>query len=230
MGKNDLNKLVALASQIAEENAYVYGKQIKKNHIDKEIFRPDSFIKLAVAPGIAATSAPVPAPSPSDVGIYKIPQVTEASKSPYKAEVSSSSAAIVFYDLIKSDLSTGSPNPQVLKSLGLDTDGTFEKFWIANRTLLEKSLFTTEYGMATVGPGGRGGEEVRSLFSIGIPKFSVDLTTYPHIAADMSNILQSLRIKILSRAYSSKVSKLKENIQTGFKWWDALSNSLSGNK
>jgi hypothetical protein len=47
MKSSDLNRLIKIANQIAEENASVYGKQIKKSYIEKDYFRPDSFIRLA---------------------------------------------------------------------------------------------------------------------------------------------------------------------------------------
>ena len=72
MGKNDLNKLIKLASQIADENAYVYEKQITKSHTEKEIFRADSFIRLAEetdSPELVDSSNPEPSASSAGGGV-----------------------------------------------------------------------------------------------------------------------------------------------------------------
>ena len=371
MGKKDLDKLVKLASQIADENAYVYGKQIKKSHIEKDIFRPDSFIRLADTEDDSTNGNLIPAVENEDTdnqpqkvnpqpgsqlkapvktspmsslkggisnalqggAMFKNPIVANAASKPFNASEygSSDEAAMGFYELLLEDLkfsskeeknqkggsgeakgssepnpfsapsdsegitpisgpsanrkrfivrlasesetssiptnppsltsdsesgSTSSgelptkskasagetitrvmnpPDPQVLRAYGIskpekdDLPGQgFNKFWITNRARLEKTLFTIKYGVASVGQGGRGGEEIRSLFAIGIPTFSVDLQEYPQIAYEMSSVLQSLRIQILSAAFSARANNAKSAIQTGFKWWDAISRSIAG--
>jgi hypothetical protein len=357
MGKNDLNKLIKLASQIADENANIYGKQIKKSYTDKEIFRPDSFIRLAddavssesidpaktsetgstpgggggtAAGGAGGGGSKAPETSPMsalknmggnlfDKPIHSNPKVAAAAANPFDASeyATSDKAAFAFYELLLQDLynvkspekkegieEAGSPtvenlsadtdpfssssgptaynrkftiryavdstipppdasktgttdkssesfekgkssigdkvmdvvNPpdeSVLRSFGLlkpdkpeQTAQGFNRFWIANRARLEKTLFTVEYGVASVGQGGRGGEEVRSLFAIGINRFAVNLQKNPQIAAEMSDVLQSLRLQILGAAFGAKANKAKSALQTGFKWWDALSRSI----
>jgi hypothetical protein len=47
MKREDLDKIITAAVNVANENASVYGSQIRKDHKDKTIFRPDSYIKLA---------------------------------------------------------------------------------------------------------------------------------------------------------------------------------------
>jgi len=42
----------------------------------------------------------------------------------------------------------------------------------------------------------------------------------------MSDVLQSLRLQILGAAFAAKANKAIGALQTGFKWWDALSRSI----
>lgn len=343
MGKEDLNKLVKLASQIADENASVYGKQIKKSHIEKDIFRPDSFIKISAddsgieeepkdTPDTSSTEIPKgnvdPKASsggsggnkPSSGGgvggmfsgqIFTNEIVKKAVENPFNAleYATSAEAAYEFYQLLLKDLSLlpkapkegdksesnppsspvsapessstvisynrkrsfvklaeetpltipppvktpekeletqgkqsagqkinqmiNQPDPNVLRAYGLEKpkdksegESGFYKFWMVNKPRLEKNLFTIEYGMASVGQGGRGGETVVSLFAIGLPKFSVSMAEHPEIGYEMSSKLQTLRVQILTAAFQAKPQKMQSAFQTGFKWWDALTRSL----
>jgi hypothetical protein len=56
MKSSDLNRIIKVANQIAEENASVYEKQITKSYVEKEIFRPDSFIKISASGAGIGTS------------------------------------------------------------------------------------------------------------------------------------------------------------------------------
>lgn len=354
MGKEDLNKLIKLASQIADENASVYDRQIKKSHVEKDIFRPDSFIKISAgdtgdikAPESGDSSSSESTKNPTDIKtnpassggnkpfsssgggsmfggqIYTNEVVKKAVSQPFNAFEfpTSAEAAYGFYQLLLKDLSLlpqapkegeksesnppptpvtvpessptvisynrkrsfvklaeetpstipptrapatnptpgktsekeleiqgkqsagqkinqmiNQPDPNVLRAYGLEKpkdksegESGFYKFWMANRSRLEKTLFTIEYGMASVGQGGRGGETVVSLFAIGLPKFSVDFAGdegHPEIAYEMSSKLQVLRVQILTAAFQSKPQKMQSAFQTGFKWWDALTRSL----
>ena len=247
MGKNDLNKLIKMASQIADENAYVYGKQITKNHTDKEIFRPDSFIRLAVdpssvpptgpAPSGPAPSGPTPSgpapsgptPPPTGKGPKKSlfqSKLKFALDNPFKydKDASTSDLAQRFFQAMQSEASGGDAN--MLKNYGLGAGQTFEDFWIALKPGLEKKLITVDYGVATVGQGGRGGEEVRSVFALGTGRFSVDLLSSVEIGIEMASVLQRERTKIIRAIFPSAASSVKETAQTVFNWWDALSNSI----
>lgn len=64
MKSSDLDRIIKLANQIAEENASVYGKQIKKSYIEKDFFRPDSFIRLAEGETDPSLEPPTPPSAP----------------------------------------------------------------------------------------------------------------------------------------------------------------------
>lgn len=263
MGKKDLDKLVKLASQIADENASVYGKQIKKSYIEKEVFRPDSFIRLAAGsgpgPGSGSGSGSGPGPSSTTTnppgttsgssgstppggktsppaggsgggsgggsatkkGLFQS-FFDNAIKKPFKYEndTDTGELALRFYNTVKGDASRANSN--ILKNYGLDGSGSFEDFWVALRPSLEKRLMTTDYDVATVGPSGRGGEKVLSVFALGggWPETNV------FVMRQMANVLQQERLRILRALYPSVASTAKESTQTLFKWWDALSGSL----
>ena len=248
MGKNDLNKLVALASQIADENAYVYGKQIKKNHIDKEIFRPDSFIKLAVAPSGPPPPPPPPSgptppgptpPGPTPSGPTPSgPAPPPAGKGPkkglfqsklkfaldkpfkYDNDSDTASLALRFFAEMQKEVSGGSPN--VLKNYGLAAGQSFEDFWIALKPALDRKLITTNYGVATVGQGGRGGEEVRSVFALGY-----DFPDGGKLnMIQMASVLQRERLRVIKGVFQSVSDTTKDTAKTFLNWWDALSGSL----
>lgn len=253
MGKDDLNKLVKMASQIADENAYVYGKQIKKSYTEKDIFRPDSFIKLAtggttVPPSGPAPSGPTPSgptpsgstpsgstpsgPNPSGPnpppagkgpkkGLFQS-KLNFALEKPFKFENDSDTASLAerFYQHMQGEVSGGSPN--VLKNYGLAAEQSFEDFWIALKPALDKKLITTNYGVATVGQSGRGGEEVRSVFALG--------SDFPDGGKlnmiQMASVLQRERLRIIKAVFQSVSNATKDTAQSLLSWWDALSGSL----
>ena len=74
MRKEDLDKIITAALNVANENASVYGSQITKDHKDKIIFRPDSYIKLA------ADADPTSSPSSPDSGETKSDVPSEGTK------------------------------------------------------------------------------------------------------------------------------------------------------
>jgi len=248
MGKNDLNRLVALASQIADENAYVYGKQIIKNHIDKEIFRPDSFIKLATdgtiipltdpAPTDPAPTGPAPTgpaptgpaptgptPPPAGKGPKKglfQSKLKFALEKPFKYDNDSDTAALAlrFFEQMQKEVSGGSPN--VLKNYGLAAGQSFEDFWIALKPVLDKKLITVDYGVATVGPSGRGGEKILSVFALGY-----DFTDKGKLnMIQMASVLQRERLRVIKGVFQSVSDTTKDTAKTILNWWDALSGSL----
>ena len=81
MKSSDLDRIIKLANQIAEENAAVYGKQIKKSYIEKDFFRPDSFIRLAEGetdPSLAPPTAPTAPESTPGPGVNTKAQDNDA--------------------------------------------------------------------------------------------------------------------------------------------------------
>jgi hypothetical protein len=74
----DLHKLIEAAKAIAKENSSAYN-EIKKSYVEKEIFRKDSFMKLAADDDI---SPALEIPDSTDTRPSKAPEPTSAETSP----------------------------------------------------------------------------------------------------------------------------------------------------
>jgi len=74
----DLHKLIESAKAIAKENSSAYN-EIKKSYVEKEIFRKDSFMKLAAEDDI---SPAIEIPDSTDIRPLKAPESTSTETAP----------------------------------------------------------------------------------------------------------------------------------------------------
>jgi len=254
MRKEDLDKIITAALNVANENASVYGSQITKDHKDKIIFRPDSYIKLA------ADADPTSSPSSPDSGETKSDVPSEGTKQPDVKPVANSGGSappfqklgmawrqpdrsdLMFREFFKAVFEAyGADN---LKSIGFykvdDTEGKpipleQNDLW-GFASKLEPKLrnikYTVEFGVATVGQGERGGEKILSLYDLISDKSYIDFTMFPLYKDKTVNALLQINAQIRNDVIkNTSTPTMLENLKDFNKnsgWWNTLKDSFKG--
>jgi hypothetical protein len=226
MRKEDLDKIITAALNVANENASVYGSQITKDHKDKIIFRPDSYIKLAAGgsfggggafgsgSGTATTGSP---PSSSGTGSGAGTASTAGasgtaggSTPPFQklnmAWRQPDRSDVMFEEFFKAVfIAYGADN---LKAIGFykvdDNDGKpipleQNDLWGFASKLgpkLRSIKYTVEFGVATVGQGERGGEKIMSLYDLISPESYIDFKMFPLYKDKTVNALLQINAQI----------------------------------
>lgn len=226
MRKEDLDKIITAALNIANENASVYGSQITKDHKDKIIFRPDSYIKLATDSTSTADTEPVETTTgETPPGETNTGEKTKNSggTSEKKTTLNAPSGSAPFKKLDMGWQSANTSDEMFLKfykavfeaygadllySIGFysidDVEGKpkplneFQVWGFAHK--LEPNLrrikFTTEFGVGTVSQGERGGEKIMSLYDLIYPDSNIDLIKFPHYKLKIINALLQINAEI----------------------------------
>lgn len=256
MRKEDLDKIITAAVNVANENASVYGSQITKDHKDKIIFRPDSYIKLAADPPVTdpvdETKTPVPPPieetkTPADDSEKKTTLNAPGGSAAFKKlnmdwqnAITSDEMFLRFYKAVFEAYGA-----DLLYSIGFysidDVEGKpkplneFQVWGFAHK--LEPNLrrikFTTEFGVGTVSQGERGGEKIMSLYDLIYPDSNIDLSKFPHYKLKIINALLQINAEIRQKILlKDKPQSLLEKARDKSGWWgtvlDTLANTSKG--
>lgn len=255
MRKEDLDKIITAALNIANENASVYGSQITKDHKDKIIFRPDSYIKLAADPPVTdpvdETKTPVPPPieetkTPADDSEKKTTLNAPGGNASFqKLDMSWQNANdtfTMFSEFFASILNAyGGDN---LKSIGfykidpseekpkpLEPNNLYE-FAYRLESKLKNIKYTTKFDVATVGQGERGGEKIMSLYDLISLNETLDFTTFPQYRLKTINALLQINAQIKQDILKkTSTPSMIENIREFDKntgWWNTLKDSFRG--
>lgn len=243
MRKEDLDKIITAALNIANENASVYGSQITKDHKDKIIFRPDSYIKLATSPGLGVTGSGPGIGSTSGIG----GTASSSGSAPFKKldmnwqnANTSDDMFLRFYEAV-----FDAYGADLLYSIGFysidDVEGKpipFEKssVWGFAHKLepnLRRIKFTTKFGVGTVSQGERGGEEIMSLYDLIYPDSHIELNKFPHYKLKIINALLQINAEIRQKILlKDKPQSLLEKARDKSGWWgtvlDTLANTSKG--
>jgi len=254
MRKEDLDKIITAALNVANENASVYGSQITKDHKDKIIFRPDSYIKLAVDADPSST------PSSTDSGETKSDVSDESTKQTDAKPVANSGGSappfqklnmawrqpdrsdVMFQEFFKAVFTAyGADN---LKAIGFykvnDNDGKpipleQNDLWGFASKLgpkLRSIKYTVEFGVATVGQGERGGEKIMSLYDLISPKSYIDFEKFPLYKDKTVNALLQINAQIRNDVIkNTSTPTMLENLKDFNKnsgWWNTLKDSFKG--
>ena len=242
MRKEDLDKIITAALNIANENASVYGSQITKDHKDKIIFRPDSYIKLATSPGLGVTGPGIG--STSGIG----GTASSSGSAPFKKLDMNWQNAVTSDDMFKRfyEAVFDAYGAHLLYSIGFysidDVEGKPKPFerdsslWGFAHKLepnLRRVKFTTEFGVGTVSQGERGGEKIMSLYDLIYPDSNIDLIKFPHYKLKIINALLQINAEIRQKILlKDKPQSLLEKARDKSGWWgtvlDTLANTSKG--
>lgn len=258
MKKEDLDKIITAALNVANENASVYGSQIKKDHKDKIIFRPDSYIKIAVEepiiplvpPAVPPETTPPPVvetedggktdgdgkkPANASGGGQSLSRITMDWQQAY-------SASEMFEQFFQAVLTAyGGDN---LKSVGFyKVDPAAGKpepleasdiYYFAHRleTKLKSIKYTLEFGVATVGQGERGGERILSLYDVISSPRELDFARFPQYKIRTINALlqidAQIRQQILAKTKPQSFLEKANDFNKNTGWWNTLKDSFKG--
>lgn len=250
MRKEDLDKIITAALNIANENASVYGSQITKDHKDKIIFRPDSYIKLAgddsIVPPADTSETPVPPPddkkegegkktaNPSGGGqsLSRITMDWQQANSASEMFEQFFQAVLQAYNgdnlisvgFYKVDPAAGVPKP-------LETKDIYH-FAHKLETKLKSIKYTLEFGVATVGQGERGGERILSLYDVISSPRELDFTKFPKYKIRTINALlqidAQIRQQILAKTKPQSFLEKANDFNKNTGWWNTLKDSFKG--
>lgn len=256
MKREDLDKIITAAVNVANENASVYGSQIRKDHKDKIIFRPDSYIKLAADTDSSSTLS-----SPdSGETISNVP--ADGTKQPDAKPVANSGGSAPLFQKLKMTWRHPDRSDQMfaqffeavfeaygadnLKSIGFykidDSDGKpiplepNDLWGFASKLApkLRNIKYTVEFGVATVGQGERGGEKIMSLYDLISDKSYIDFTKFPlykdKTVQALLQINAQIRNEILKKNSTPSMMENLREFDKNSGWWNTVKDSLQGIK
>lgn len=258
MRKEDLDKIITAALNVANENASVYGSQITKDHKDKIIFRPDSYIKIAVEEPIIPLVDP-PVDPPADLSKTDLSPDGKTEEDAKKTANPSgggqslsritmdwqeaNSASEMFQQFFQAVLEAYKGDN--LKSVGfykvdpaagvpkpLETLDDIYFFAHKLETKLKSIKYTLEFGVATVGQGERGGERILSLYDVISSPKELDFANFPQYKIRTINALLQIDAQIRNEIIKkTSTPTMLENIRDFDKnsgWWNTLKDSFKG--
>lgn len=251
MKKEDLDKIITAALNVANENASVYGSQIKKDHKDKIIFRPDSYIKIAVEDPTVPPVLPPPIVeteegSKTEEDVKKTTNPSAGGQSLSRITMDwqdANSASEMFQQFFQAVLTAyGGDN---LKSVGfykvdpaagvpkpLETISDIYNFAHKLETKLKSIKYTLEFGVATVGQGERGGERILSLYDVISSPRELDFANFPQYKIRTINALlqidAQIRQQILAKTKPQSFLEKANDFNKNTGWWNTLKDSFKG--
>lgn len=255
MKKEDLDKIITAAVNVANENASVYGSQIKKDHKDKIIFRPDSYIKIAVEdPTVLPDNPPETTPaavvkteegSNTEEDVKKTANPSGGGQSLSRITMDwqdANSASEMFQEFFQAVLQAY--NGDNLKSVGfykvdpaagvpkpLETRDIYN-FAHKLETKLKSIKYTLEFGVATVGQGERGGERILSLYDVISSPRELYFADFPQYKIRTINALlqidAQIRQQILAKTKPQSFLEKANDFNKNTGWWNTLKDSFKG--